>query len=585
MNSSVSAIRPPLVAALLAVIAVGCGAHLAATWQPAFGDEFVVVQNIWRMISERTIIPPHAIYPALYTYLIAPAVVLSSAVRVWLGAPPAYEDLSELMTLCPLTAFWPARLVTMLSWVACLWVLYVLARGLWQEPLPALVSAAAFAAAFGPMRYSGYALPDVPMMLLMALALLFAVRLVLGEHPLRNATWAGLAAGLAIATKYQAVAVLVPLAWAAWGCGPQRLPIAGRMALAAAVGFIIGCPGWLLAPDHYWDGLMSVREHMAQGHIGAGGVPVLGQLELLLRADPLLAALGLLAWVVLLLTWGGREDRTPPQADADTASDVCGPRSHQQSHRSLSRQALVLLLVAGLAVVAVAAPARKQSLQFVFGAYPVLCLGLGGAIAALGRRHRPLALVPVVAGILASLGLSVGWAYRVVALPDGTIVARQWLNHNLPGGAVIAVDWNYVPRLLDQAELAGLRAQIKTDWLRSRYAPLRGFPTVPMGWTEESLRTTAARYIITSSWCYDRFFEFGLFTMLPPPPGSPLRAQFDQTRRFYEALLSGYQGWGLVQCIDTGNGPRVLVFERGSQVPCEPGAILPEVGVADWPCR
>jgi len=68
---------------------VGCVAHVLVTLQPGFGDESMVVQNVWHMLAEHTIIPPHTSYPALYSCAITPAIGLSSAVRVWLGAPPS----------------------------------------------------------------------------------------------------------------------------------------------------------------------------------------------------------------------------------------------------------------------------------------------------------------------------------------------------------------------------------------------------------------------------------------------------------------------------------------------------------------
>jgi len=187
--------------------------------------------------------------------------------------------------------------------------------------------------------------------------------------------------------------------------------------------------------------------------------------------------------------------------------------------------------------------------------------------------------------MIISITIGCLWACRAVLLPDSTVVAREWLNTHLPEDATIAVDWSYVPRLLDEAELEGLRADLRSDMVRSEYAELRGFRTVPMGWTDETLETTEAEYIVTSSGCLDRFFEFGWFTMRPPAPGSPLREQFEETRAFYDALLSGYAGWSLVYWADTGNGPRVLVFERREPSACEPLGLLPWVGMPDYHCR
>ncbi len=68
----------------------------------------------------------------------------------------------------------------MLSWGGCLWAVWTIGHELWRDRLPALV-AAAFATAIGPLRYSGYALPDVPIVLLTTLSLLFAVTLARGR--------------------------------------------------------------------------------------------------------------------------------------------------------------------------------------------------------------------------------------------------------------------------------------------------------------------------------------------------------------------------------------------------------------------
>ncbi len=98
--------------------------------------------------------------------------------------------------------------------------------------------------------------------------------------------------------------------------------------------------------------------------------------------------------------------------------------------------------------------------------------------------------------------------------------------------------------------------------MRDLYAGLRGFPSVPMVYDEAFARDTQARYIITSSGCFARFFQFGRFTRIPPPEGTELREEFDQRREFYQALFEGRYGWRIVYDLQTGNGPRVLIFER-----------------------
>ena len=520
---------------LIATVAVSAISHIAVIAQTPFGDEFVVIQNVWHMVIERTIFPPHAIYPALYSYMIAPALGLVASAMVSLGIPGSFQDLSELMSLRPLAVFWPARAVTLLCWGVTAWAVHRIARELTDSDEGALPALAGFASVVGTLRYSGYALPDVPQMMFLTLALMFALRLARGEDAPRNATWAGLLTGLAIATKYQAVAVVIPVLVAAWlgGAASERVGRVVRVTGMAALGFVLGCPGWVFAPRHYWAGLSSVREHMAVGHIGQEGAPLLGQLELLARADGLLPALAVVAVIALI---AGRRTRKDP--------------------------ALIVLMVAGAAILLTASPARKQSLQFIFGLYPVMAMlvavWIGGLTKARARTISSLCAM----GFAAMALVGAWWAYRAVALPDSTVVAREWINANVPEGAAMSVDWNYVPRLLDADELAYLRGGLRTDFMREAYAGLRGYRIVPMGWTAATLDTTDAEWIVTSSGCYARFFEFGLFTMRPTAPGSPLREMFEGRRGYYAALLRGNPRWRLAYEVRTGRGPTVLVFTR-----------------------
>lgn len=276
-----------------------------------------------------------------------------------------------------------------------------------------------------------------------------------------------------------------------------------------------------------------MREHMAVGHIGQEGVPLLGQLELLARADGLLPALGAVAVIALL---AGRRTRKDP--------------------------ALIVLMVAGAAILLTASPARKQSLQFIFGLYPVMAILVAVWVSGLAeRRARTISgLCAICFAVMAVIGAS--WAYRAVALPDSTVVAREWISANVPEGAAMSVDWNYVPRLLDAEELAYLRGGLRTEFMREAYEGLRGYRMVPMGWRAATLDTTDAEWIVISSGCYARFFEFGWFTMRPTPPGRPLREMFEGRRGYYAALLGGHPRWRRAHEVRTGNGPTVLVFAR-----------------------
>lgn len=523
----------PVRCALFAVLVIAAAAHLLATLQPVFSDEFLVLGNFWEFIQHRTIIPSHTQYPALYSYLTAPVTGLFAAVTVALGRPPSIYDLSEWVALHPEMGMWPARLVSLVCWGVCVWVVWRSAREMLADAGLALVAAAAFAAALGTLEYSGYGLPDVAMMMFAALALLHALRLARGDRPVRSAFFAGLLAGFAVATKYTAVAIAVPLLVAAWASPREgRVRAIARMAGWAVAGFVIGCPGWIIAPGHYWAGLMYERAHMARGHLGFSGVPLLGQLELLVRADAVLVVLALVG--VIAFAFVGRRGRG---------------------------QWAVLVAAAG-AVLLMAAPAKKQSLQYLFVIYPVMAVLVAcGPAVAHGRARRLLAggIAPV---LVASALAGAFWGVRVGLMPDTLEVARAWINVNLPEGAPVAVDWIDVPRLVAEEELERLRADLRTQYMREAYAGLRGFPSVPMVYDEAFARDTQARYIITSSTCFARFFQFGRCTRIPPPEGTELRAEFDRRRAFYEALFEGRYGWRIAHDLQTGNGPQVVIFER-----------------------
>ncbi|MFW6157014.1 MAG: ArnT family glycosyltransferase [Armatimonadota bacterium] len=530
----------PLVVLMAAIVAIAAIAHLLVTVQPVFSDEFLILGNFWDFVQNRTIIPEHTKYPAFYTYMVAPANAAFVAASVALGLPASIYDYSEWMALRPELAMWPSRLVSAVCWAVCAWAVFRLAREVLTSRVAALLSAAAFVSAFGLLEYSGYGLPDVAMMMWVTLALIYALRLVDSERPVRDAAIAGALAGVAMATKYSAAAVAAPLVAAvlAMEAGGRRgrAQMLGVMAGAGALAFIVACPGWVLAPASYWTGLAWERAHMARGHLGYFGVPLLGQLELIFSADPVL----LLGGIAGAIVWARRE----PGAK------------------------LMVLIVAGAAVLAMAAPAKKQSLQYVFALYPVLAVLLGGGLCHLGGAayRRATWIVAVLLLLTAAWGLL--WGYRVALLRDSRVVGRQWINARIPEGDVVAVDWIDVPRLISQEKIDTRRDGAQTEMVRAAYESLHGFPAVEMDikqrkyWTREFLRTTSAIWLVTSSTCYDPFFESGRFTRLPPPPGAQLRGEFEQKRDFYQALRDGYEGWRLEYEVYTGNGPHIQVYHR-----------------------
>lgn len=152
-------------------------------------------------------------------------------------------------------------------------VTYLIGRAL--NPRLGLIAAFFLAVAAQHVQQSHYITVDAPTALFTALAALFAVRAVRQEGSRRALLLAGLCAGLAAGTKYNAgVALALPLVAAlltrsrswAW-----RLGACGLASGAAAVAFVLTTPFALLDPAPFLRSLHVIARHYSTGHPGAEG--------------------------------------------------------------------------------------------------------------------------------------------------------------------------------------------------------------------------------------------------------------------------------------------------------------------------
>ncbi len=141
-----------------------------------------------------------------------------------------------------------ARLDSVLFGVATVFVVYLLARRLWGERA-GLIAAALLAVNFLHVRNSQYAVNDVPSTFFLLLSFYYAVR-VSEKGSLRHYLLAGLMAGLAASTKYNAGMVVVSIAAAHWllhgnlrrMLQPRSLSRLLLSAIASIIGFVAGTP-------------------------------------------------------------------------------------------------------------------------------------------------------------------------------------------------------------------------------------------------------------------------------------------------------------------------------------------------------
>jgi 4-amino-4-deoxy-L-arabinose transferase-like glycosyltransferase len=274
-------------------------------------DEPEIMERVVRMMKTGDLHPRFFDYPGLYLYL---QLVVACA-RFLHGAVGGEWASLEQATTADFYLW--ARALTASVGTATIWIVYRAARR-WG-PGHGLAAAALMAVIPGHVRESHYVLTDVPMTFFTALTLLLALR-AHERGTLAAFAWAGIAAGLATATKYTAgLALLMPLAAAlATSATVSRLACAlasgGAFVLAfllAAPYTLLDLPGFLNAfaylASHYRPRPMEAEpgwslylKHLRRGMLQGPGF-------LLLLAGLVLSARGLLTgprrayWLLLLV--------------------------------------------------------------------------------------------------------------------------------------------------------------------------------------------------------------------------------------------------------------------------------------------
>jgi len=224
--------------------------------------------------------PEYFVNPPAYTY------VLHVVYAIWFGGRDAA---SEAFVVDPAAVFAVGRATTLVLSLLGLAALFAAARRLFDERV-ALVATAIMAVGFLPVFYSKLALNDVPTLLPVAISLYGTAGLVAADGRRRDWVYAGLGAGLAIAFKYTAGIVLVPLLAVAvyrlresrrTATGRERRPRpwAQRRALlgglaaaggATVAGFAAANPFALVDLGHFWADLN--RQSEAAGEISKLGL-------------------------------------------------------------------------------------------------------------------------------------------------------------------------------------------------------------------------------------------------------------------------------------------------------------------------
>jgi len=521
---------------VFSVLALSLLVHGLYLTQPFFTDERPLINSHIDFVDQGTLVPSIANYPSLYFYLSFPGTLIGVVVQSIVGGYESLTDATVRLLLKDTGRMaLGGRVVTLLCLYAAGWFAWVGLRrfvGHWGAAFAALI----VISTPGLLQYGSYLLPDVPLMMFSLITMILAMRAVTvadNAAGLRLLYFAAACAGLAVSTKYNGVAMVVVVATAGVMLsveqGRLRVGVLVKTALISAAvfmaAFLLGTPGWLIAPGFFWDALQFEMAHARGGHLGAEGVPVLGQLELLVRSIPAIS----LAALAGGLWWAAR----------------------------IRDRAGLIALVMVLAGIGLVAQSSKQSFQYLLIMVPGLLYFAGLAAGAFGRPGR------LVAGLLvvAALGGSLFQAWPMTR-PNTSDMARAWIDGHVTPDQTIARAWNYVPGLLSDEEFADLAETPEfTEVAKEMRAAQPTLKIERYPYKPNYLTSTDADFILTSAWVFDRYYTHGWFTATQPTKGSAQFKKFETRKSFYDSLFASDR-WKLVFEADTGNGPRTLIYGR-----------------------
>ena len=332
-------------------------------WGLGFGLPFgnarpdeTYIMDVVRPLLQGQAPPPSYEYPWLYMGLTAIG---------WIGYFLVGAAVGTFQSVADMLASWRThyepfflinRGISAVMGTLTVAIVFAIARRLW-DARTALVAAALLAVAYLHVRDSHYGTTDVPMTFFVMLAVLLLFR-AQGSERLGGYAWAGVAAGLAGATKYSAVFVVVPAIFAAAVharrlTGRPVIAMASRLAaFAAPCGVVaaLGIPFAATDPAGFARSLQLLFTSTTSGHQHLDlDIGWFTHLEYSLRYGvgwPLLAAavFGTAAMAV----------RQPAQA--------------------------AVLLAFPLSYFALVGAARNQYFRYVVPLVPFLCLGAAAAV-------------------------------------------------------------------------------------------------------------------------------------------------------------------------------------------------------------
>lgn len=352
-------------------------------------------------------------YPTLFMY------VSGGAYRAYCAASTA-AGRSDTTADC--LASWPVRwepffimtrALSALAGTLTIWLVFRLAARLFDEAT-GLVAASLLSVAFLHVRDSHFGVTDVFMVMLVVASVLALVRAHDRPTPAGFAL-AGLLAGLAASTKYNALLLAVAVLASQWralrdgGRIDARVPVFGLSMLA---GFVAGTPYALIDRAQFWRDATSEAVHLQAGH----GI----RLAIGWKHHLLVSLWHGLSWPLLFAAVAG----------------ACWMLLR-------ARRRGVLLLAFPVVYYAVAGRGYTVFARYMVPMVPFLCVTAAYFVMALARlavrRHGRVRLEGIATVLTFAIALpSAVQAMRydgLLARTDSRVLAAEWIATNIPAGS------------------------------------------------------------------------------------------------------------------------------------------------------
>ena len=365
--------------------------------------------------------PHFFIYPSLLMYVNFFVFGVIYVVGLVTGAFAGADDFIRLFFTNATPFYLPGRLMSALSGIVSVWLVYKLGARIYTRRV-GLVASAVLTFAVLHVEFSHYVKTHVPAGLLVVIALWLAWRIVEGKDTLRNYVLAGAASGLAASTIYHAGFVLVSvilahvLRWSVArndnGAGRILDLRIGAAIAVSAVTFALTTPYALLDWPNFVSELTSTSKLFQEGGFWEHGT--------FYPLTSLIPGFGMPLGIIVILGMGYVLLRRRA-GDLVVASQP-------------------LFLVAFLMLFRVKEP------HHMLIAYPALAILAGAflveSVEWLVRRNELRKGLAVVAVTLALIVLPAAESLRFgyeKSLPDTRVLAKRWIEGNIPEGSRIAM--------------------------------------------------------------------------------------------------------------------------------------------------